>query len=215
MNEIMNVEETTAISNPFGSESNFKALMQVAEAFSKTSIVPAAYQNKPEDCMIAIDMANRMQVSPMFVMQNLYVVKGKPSWSGQACMSLIKANPEYKEVRPVYTGERGSNSWGCYIQAIRRSTGDTVTGPEVTIGIAKAEGWFSKKDKYGNETSKWQTMPELMLAYRAAAFFARVYIPDSLMGCRVEGEVEDIQPAEKPIVKDPFFPPEGEGERFQ
>lgn len=215
MNEVMTVEENTAISNPFGSESNFNALMKVAEAFSKTSIVPAAYQNKPEDCMIAIDMANRMQVSPMFVMQNLYVVKGKPSWSGQACMSLIKACPEYKDVRPVYTGEKGTNSWGCYIQAIRKTTGETVKGPEVTIGIAKAEGWFSKKDKFGNETSKWQTMPELMLAYRASAFFARVYIPNSLMGCRVEGEVEDIQPAEKPIVKDPFFPPEGEEERFQ
>lgn len=215
MEEIMNVEEPTAISNPFGSESNFNTLMKVAEAFSKTSIVPAAYQNKPEDCMIAIDMANRMQVSPMFVMQNLYVVKGKPSWSGQACMSLIKANPEYKDVRPVYTGEKGTNSWGCYIQAIRKATGETVKGPEVTIGIAKAEGWFSKKDKFGNETSKWQTMPELMLAYRASAFFARVYIPNSLMGCHVEGEMADIQPAEKPIVNEPCFPPEGEEERFK
>ena len=142
MDEIMNMEETTALSNPFGSELNFNALMKVAEAFSKTSIIPAAYQNKPDDCMIAIDMANRMQVSPMFVMQNLYVVKGKPSWSGQACMSLIKANPEYQNVRPVYTGEKGTNSWGCYIQAVRRDTGEVVKGPEVTIGIAKAEGWF-------------------------------------------------------------------------
>ena len=51
--------------------------------------------------------------------------------------------------------------------------GEVIEGAEVTIGMAKAEGWYSKKDKYGKETSKWQTMPELMLAYRAAAFFAR------------------------------------------
>lgn len=190
MNEIMSVENA-ALSNPFSSETSFAGLMKVAEAFSRTAIVPQVYQGKPEDCMIAIDMANRMGVSPMFVMQNLYVVKGKPSWSGQACMSLIKANSEFTNVHPVYTGERGTNGWGCHIEATRKSDGTIVKGPEITIGIAKAEGWFSKKDKFGNETSKWQTMPELMLAYRASAFFSRVYIPDALMGCSVEGEADD------------------------
>lgn len=178
--------------NPFENENSFSGLMKVAETFAQTSIVPQAYQGKPGDCMIAVDMANRMGVSPMFVMQNLYVVKGKPSWSGQACMSLIKASKEYKDVHPEWTGEKGTNGWGCHIEATSRTTGQVVCGPEVTIGIAKAEGWFSKKDKYGNETSKWQTMPELMLAYRASAFFARVYIPNALMGCSVEGEPDDI-----------------------
>ena len=36
-------------------------------------------------------------------------------------------------------------------------------------------------------------MPELMLAYRAAAFFARVYCPEILMGIVVEGEAEDSE----------------------
>lgn len=203
MDEIINVENT-ALANPFETENGFQAIMKVAEAFSKTAIIPQAYQGKPEDCMIAIDMANRMKVNPMFVMQNLYVVKGKPSWSGQACMSLIKSNPEFKDVRPVYTGERGTNTWGCRIEAVRKKNGEQVHGPEITIGVAKAEKWFSKIDKYGNETSKWQTMPELMLAYRASAFFARVYIPDALMGCSVEGEAEDITKAKPQQAPDVF-----------
>ena len=70
--------------------------------------------------------------------------------------------------------------------------------------MAKDNGWYSKKDKYGNETSKWQSIPELMLAYRAAAFFARLHIPNSLMGCRVEGEAEDMQPAAPPKAVDAF-----------
>ena len=74
----------------------------------------------------------------------------------------------------------------------------------VTIKMAKDEGWYSKKDKYGNETSKWQTMPELMLAYRASAFFARVHISNSLMGCSVEGEAEDIAKVPATPVPDPF-----------
>jgi hypothetical protein len=58
--------------------------------------------------------------------------------------------------------------------------------------MAKREGWYSRRDKYGNETSKWQTMPELMLRYRAAAFFGRLYAPEILMGMQANDEVEDI-----------------------
>ena len=153
--------------------------------FASSSLVPVAYQNKPMDCTIAVDMANRMGVSPMMVMQNLYVVKGKPSWSGQACMRMINASPKFKNAKPVYFGEKGTDSRGCRIEAIETETGNLIQGTEVTIKMAKEEGWLSN--------TKWKNMPEQMLAYRAAAFFARIYIPNALMGVVVEGEVEDIE----------------------
>lgn len=101
-------------------------------------------------------------------------------------MSLIRGSGEYTDVRPVYTGERNTDTWGCYISAVHKATGELVKGTEVTIKMAKDEDW------YGKNGSKWKTMPEQMLAYRAAAFFARVYIPNALMGVMVEGEAEDI-----------------------
>lgn len=189
--------------NVFSDKDAFNNLYKIGQYFAASTLVPQNYQNKPMDCAIAVDMANRMGVSPMMVMQNLYVVKGKPSWSGQACMSMIKASKDFKDAHHVYTGEKGTDTWGCYVTATRVSTGERVDGPEVTIKTAKDEGWYSKKDKFGNETSKWQTIPENMLAYRAAAFFARIHIPNALMGCYVEGEAEDIA-AEKPVVTDPF-----------
>ena len=91
-----------------------------------------------------------------------------------------------------------------YVEAERISNSEIVKGALVTIAMAKAEGWFSKKDKYGNETSKWQTMPELMLAYRASAFFARVHIPESLMGVSIEGEVEDISKPDRVETAEPL-----------
>lgn len=157
---------------------------QLAKIMCQAGIIPQAYQNKPADCMIAIDMASRMNVSPLMVMQSLYVVKGKPSWSGQACMSFIQANPNFRNVTPKYVGEIGTDSRGCYISAEKVSDGTEITGVCVTITMAKAEGWISNK--------KWINMPDLMLAYRAAAFFARVYCPSILMGVSVEGEIEDI-----------------------
>ena len=61
--------------------------------------------------------------------------------------------------------------------------------------MAKKEGWYSKSG------SKWQTMPELMLAYRASAFFARVHVPEALMGISTAEENEDIS-KEKRVVED-------------
>ena len=193
-NELMEQvhQSQLATQGSFSSMENFKEIFDIGKMFASSTLVPQQYQGKSMDCTIAVDMANRMGVSPMFVMQNLYVVKGKPSWSGQACMSMVKASPNFKDVKHVYTGEKGTDTWGCYVKATRANDGEEVIGPEVTIAMAKAEKWYSKTDKYGNETSKWQTMPELMLAYRASAFFARVHIPNALMGCSVEGEVEDV-----------------------
>ena len=180
---------------------SFRESYKLASVFAKSSLVPQQYQGKTEDCAIAVDMAERMGVTPLMVMQNLYVVKGKPSWSGQACMSFIKA--KYGDAQPVYTGQRGTDTRGCFVRVIKPD-GEVIEGTEVTIAMAKSEGWYSKKDKYGNETSKWQTMPDQMLAYRAAAFFARVYCPEILMGVSVEGEVDDMQPSQPQKAPDPF-----------
>ena len=131
-------------------------------------------------------------------MQNLYVVKGKPTWSGQACIAMLRASKEYEHVKPVMVGERNTDGWGCYFKAIDKSDGEVAKGTLVTIQMAKDEGWYSKPG------SKWPTMPEQMLQYRAAAFFARIYMPNALMGFSVEGEVEDISPVPVQAPPDPF-----------
>ena len=172
---------------------SFRESYKLASVFAKSSLVPQQYQGKTEDCAIAVDMAERMGVTPLMVMQNLYVVKGKPSWSGQACMSFIKA--KYGDAEPIYTGQRGTDTRGCFVR-VTKPDGEVIEGAEVTIGMAKAEGWTSNK--------KWINMPELMLAYRAAAFFARVYCPEILMGVQVEGEVEDSERPQPQTAPDPF-----------
>ncbi|MGN0246817.1 MAG: hypothetical protein ACI4DK_12760 [Lachnospiraceae bacterium] len=198
-NELLVTENRSEIStNVFSDPEAFQKIFDIGKMFASSSLVPQAYQGKPMDCTIAVDMANRMGVNPMMVMQNLYVVQGKPQWSGQACTSMIMASGKFKNVHHVYTGERNADSWGCYLTAEKVDTGETVNGAEVTIKMAKDEGW------YGKNGSKWKTMPELMLAYRASAFFARVHIPNALMGCAVEGEVEDMQKQELPAPPNPL-----------
>lgn len=163
----------------------FDQLLRVANMLSQTSIIPATYQGKPQDCFVALEMATRMGVSPLVVMQNMYVVKGKPAWAGQACTMFINSCGKFAGVKHVYTGEKGTDSRGCYVTATRISDGVQVNGVEVTIAMAKAEGWTSN--------TKWRNMPELMLAYRASAFFARVHCPEALMGVQLVDEIYDAE----------------------
>jgi len=172
----------------------FHQLMEMASMLSKSTIVPISYQNRPENCFVAMDMASRMGVSVMMVMQNMYVVQGKPSWSGQAMASMVKSNPQFKNVQLTYVGKEGSDEWGAYVSAENARTGATIKGATVTIATSKKEGWYQKTG------SKWQTMPELMLAYRAYAWFARVHCPELMMGLQSTEELYDVNTPEVEVL---------------
>jgi hypothetical protein len=150
-----------------------------------SALVPETYQKRPENCLIALDLANRSGMSPLTVMQNLYIVKGKPAWAGQFAIALVNASRRFaKPLRPVFFGEEGTSSWGCYMETYDLE-GNKVIGSKITMQMAKDEGWI---DKSG---SKWKTMPEQMLMYRAGAFFARAHCPDVLYGVQMAEEVKD------------------------
>lgn len=183
--KLLSVAMAAATPSVWTDKDQFNQMLRAAQMLSQTNIIPQSYQGKPQDCFIAVDMATRMNVSPMVVMQNMYVVKGKPSWAGQACTMLINSCGKFRDVKHIYTGTKGTDNRGCYVEAVRVSDGETVQGVEVTISMAKAEGWISNP--------KWRNMPDLMLAYRASAFFARVYCPEALMGVQTYEEVEDIR----------------------
>lgn len=181
----ISIPQNTAV-NVWQDKDAFDQAARVANMLSKSKIVPEAYQNRPEDCFIAVELAARMNTSPVFIMQNLYVVKGKPSWAGQACMAMITACGKFKSVRHVYTGTKGTDTRGCYVEAVRIADGEIIQGTEVTIKMAKDEGWMSN--------SKWKNMPEQMLGYRAASFFARMYCPEAMMGLQTTEEIYDASP---------------------
>lgn len=159
--------------------------LSMAQTLSKSEIIPQSYKGKPADCLIAIDIANRLGLSPAIVMQNSQCVRGKFTWSGSACKAMIDGCGKYQKTRYVYVGEEGKDSYGCYLEAIDND-GDIIKGVPVTIGMAKKEGWYNK------DGSKWLTLPDLMLKYRAAAFFMRTECASIAMGFLTTEEVEDI-----------------------
>lgn len=173
----------------FGSESSFESAQRMAKALSCSTIVPKMYQEKETkealaNCIIALEMANRIGESPLTVMQNLYVVHGTPAWSSKFLIAAINKSRRFSPLQYEQQNEN-TDKWRCRAFATDKSTGAIVYGAWVSIEMAKKEGWYSKSG------SKWQTMPELMLQYRAAAFFQRVYAPEISMGMHTKEEVED------------------------
>lgn len=159
---------------------------RMAEMLANTPLVPQSYKGNAGSCLIAIDMANRMGLSPIMVMQNSQVVQNNFTWKGSACKGLIDSCGRFANSEYIYIGEKDTDGYGCYLQAFDKQNNKIVKGATVTIKMAKDEGWYNKTG------SKWKTMPELMLAYRSATFFARALCPKTLMGFYTTEEMVDI-----------------------
>lgn len=177
----------------FDTLEGFRALQRIGQAFASSSLVPEAYQKNVANCVIAIEMAARMGASPLMVMQNLYLVHGRPSWSSQFLIASFNNCGRFSAIKYRWSGEKGKPTWGCTAWAREKETGEIVEGPEVSIAMAKLEGWVDKKG------SKWQTIPQLMLTYRAATFLVRTTAPELTMGLRTADEQEDIGPEAAPF----------------
>lgn len=170
---------------------SFELAQRVAKCFSMSSLVPKDYQNNLPNCVIALNMATRMGADPMMVMQNLVVVHGRPTWSAQFLIATFNKCGRFSSLRYEFVGAVGSDDWGCMARATELATGEVLTGTLVTIAMAKKEGWFGKSG------SKWQTMPQQMLMYRAASWFVRAYAPEIAMGLQTADEMRDTYDMER------------------
>ncbi|WP_241121994.1 hypothetical protein [Achromobacter insuavis] len=212
----------------FGSLQSFELMQRAANLLASSTLVPAQYRkviekldkygnvkesrenpNALANAVVALNMAQRMGADPLMVMQNLYIVEGRPSWSAQWIIAAVNGcgrfsplrfdikvlGPKSIDYKSTYweAGERRSKvekveivDKVCVAWAIEKETGERLESPAVSIEMAVREGWYSKTG------SKWQTMDEVMLRYRTASFFGKLYAPELLMGLQTVEEAQDI-----------------------
>lgn len=212
----------------FGSLQSFELMQRAANLLASSTLVPAQYRkviekldkygnvkesrenpNALANAVVALNMAQRMGADPLMVMQNLYIVEGRPSWSSQWIIAAVNGcgrfsplrfdikvlGPKAIDYKSTYweAGERRSKvekveivDKVCVAWAIEKETGERLESPAVSIEMAVREGWYTKTG------SKWQTMDEVMLRYRTASFFGKLYAPELLMGLQTVEEAQDI-----------------------
>jgi len=217
-----------AVTMGFGNLQSFELMQRAAKLLANSTLVPVAYRSHKEikeygkvigyeenpnalsNCVVSLNMAQRMGADPLMVMQNLYIVEGRPSWSSQFIIAAINSCGRYSPLRFEMTdpGEERDVTYqevkwikgskvesaktikvrdrSCIAWAIEKETGQRLESPVISIAMAESEGWLTKNG------SKWQTMPDVMLRYRSAAFFGKLYAPELLMGLQTAEEVGDI-----------------------
>lgn len=170
----------------FADGASFNTALRMAQCLASSTVVPKEYHGNVGNCMIAIEMASRINTSPMMVMQNLYIVNGRPAWSSQWIIAMINSSRRYKtELQFEFGRDKADGGLSCRAWAEDYS-GHKVYGPKITMNMANDEGWTSKNG------SKWKTMPDVMIQYRAASFFGRMNCPDMIMGIYSQEEVLDM-----------------------
>lgn len=173
---------------------SFALAQRIGNMLAQSTIVPKAYVGNVGNCVIALNMASRIGADPIMVMQNLYVVHGSPSWSAQFLIACFNRCGRFSSLRYEFGGEEGKDSWSCRAWAVEKETGERLNGTTVSIEMAKKEGWYAKQG------SKWQSMPQQMLMYRAASWFVRAYAPEIAMGLHTAEEIRDtydLKPTEE------------------
>jgi len=230
MDDLRNPSVGSVVSMGFGTLQSFELMQRAAKLLANSTLVPPAYRFFIEErnggfkenhaalsnCVVALNMSQRMGADPLMVMQNLYIVEGRPAWSSQYIIAAInncgrysplrfdlsepgpeqeveyqvvewrRPSPNTKAERTVITKKIKIRNQTCRAWAIEKETKERLESPVVSIEMAVKEGWFGKNG------SKWQTMQEVMLRYRAASFFGKIYAPELLMGLQTAEEAADI-----------------------
>lgn len=101
---------------------SFELSQRIAKMLSSSTLVPEQYRatvkvkagkdnfgnmvfrdepnpNGLSNCVIALNMANRMGADPLMVMQNLYLIEGRPAWSAQFIMAAINSCGRFSALR--------------------------------------------------------------------------------------------------------------------
>ena len=227
MNAVTKTEGAAlSVTMGFNDLASFEFMQRTAKMFSASTMVPTAYQAmvtkgygdraqiEPNpaaisNCMIALDMSQRMNANPLMIMQNLHIIEGRPSWSSQFIIAAINNCGKFSPLRfdlqwlDEIDATYSTFEWEdrkkvekkhkvriknarCVAWAIEKATGERLESAPVTMEMAVNEGWFGKNG------SKWKSMPDLMMRYRSAAFFGRIYAPELLMGLPTAEEMHDV-----------------------
>ena len=182
----------------------FELEQRKAKAFSLSAFFPRHLMGQgPNGAQISVanativyDIAYRMNLSPLEVAQSIFIIQGKPSFETKFLVARLNTSGLLKGRLNTIVSQDGQSA---YCEAIDAQTGAVLRGTTITMEMAKREGWLGKNG------SKWQTMPTLMLKYRAQSFFINEFFPEVRLGLRTKEEIQDIVDVEE-VQKDTFKP---------
>lgn len=166
--------------------------MEFSKMLAESSMVPRAYQGKPQDIMVCVQWGYELGLAPMQALQNIAVINGKPSVYGDAMMALVQASPVCEGIDEHIENEGTPNPVAVCI-AKRKGRNPVIA--RFSVEDAKRAGLWGKQ-------GPWQAYPKRMLQMRARGFALRDAFPDVLKGLITAEEAADFPEEAKPRERD-------------
>ncbi len=155
--------------------------VQFSEMLASSSMVPRAYQGKPQDVLVCVQWGYEMGLAPMQALQNIAVINGKPSVYGDAAMALVQASPVCEDVEEYFEDEGTPNPVAV---CVAKRKGRKPVTVRFSVEDAKRAGLWGKQ-------GPWSAYPKRMMQMRARGFALRDAFPDVLKGMITAEEAQD------------------------
>lgn len=162
--------------------------MRFSDMLASSSMVPKAYQGKPQDILVCVQWGYEMGLAPMQALQNIAVINGKPSVYGDAAMALVQASPVCEDIEEFFEGEGTPNPIAV---CVAHRKGRKPVTAKFSVEDAKRAGLWGKQ-------GPWQAYPKRMMQMRARGFALRDAFPDVLKGLITAEEAQDYPEEAKP-----------------
>jgi hypothetical protein len=93
----------------------FDTMQRVCKLFASSELVPEMYKFSEKNpiekamanCMIAIEMAQRIGASPLMIMQNMIIIYGRPSWSSKFLVATVNTCGRFNPLQYRFTEKGG------------------------------------------------------------------------------------------------------------
>ena len=162
--------------------------IQFSDMLASSSMVPKAYQGKPQDILVCVQWGYEMGLAPMQALQNIAVINGKPSVYGDAAMALVQASNVCEDVEEFFEGEGTPNPVAV---CVAKRKGRKPVTAKFSVEDAKRAGLWGKQ-------GPWSAYPKRMMQMRARGFALRDAFPDVLKGLITAEEAQDYPDEAKP-----------------
>ena len=162
--------------------------VQFSEMLASSSMVPRAYQGKPQDVLVCVQWGYEMGLAPMQALQNIAVINGKPSVYGDAAMALVQASAVCEDVEEYFEEEGTVNPVAV---CVAKRKGRKPVTVRFSVEDAKRAGLWGKQ-------GPWSAYPKRMMQMRARGFALRDAFPDVLKGMITAEEAQDYPEEAKP-----------------
>jgi hypothetical protein len=162
------------------SEGELAGLFRLCETLCQTNFVPDAFRNRPAETLAAVLYGRELGVGPMQALQQINVIKGKPSASPELMRALVR-----RRGHSISVIENGDEN--CVLEGVRADDG-TVERSTFTMDDAHRANLANG--------GAWKTYPKAMLLARATSQLCRSLFADVISG--ISYTPEELQSIDEP-----------------